>query len=125
MRYPTETGGLVALLDKAIGALRESATDGSDMAGYYAQFLEHVAQKTIRPISTRRPSEATFGNKSHPQSLMSHHEHIGSDAGQPSTHDFNFAEWYVDPMDGWLTFPFDANLASIGEMGFEDALPSC
>jgi len=114
---PGETGNLLALLNRAIVALRESAVDDLHLAGYYAQLLEHVSQKIIR--TPRRSSEASEGGESNP-CLMTVHEQARTVLGRPSTHDVDFSDMCMDPSgdwDDWLTFPFDANLASIGELG--------
>lgn len=116
---PRETSDLVALLNRAIVALRESAIDDLHLAGYYAQLLERVAQRTIR--SSKGSTEELEGEHSNP-SPMVNYEQARIGVGRPPLQDFDLSDMCMDPSDDWddwLTFPFDANLASIGELGFQ------
>lgn len=120
---PPGNSNLVALLNNAIGALRESAVDELHLAGYYARLLEQVSQKSIR--SSRHSSEILEGGIGNP-SLMESHEQDRTGVVHPPTQDnFDLTDMCMDPIsdwDDWLTFPFDANLASIGELGFHGHL---
>jgi hypothetical protein len=88
--YPSDSQDLTARLGKAVVALRESAIDGPDLAGYLAHLLDQVYRKTVQGSSN--PRITTTGAVVQP---------LTSDYLRPNGADESRQIQRVEPMDPW------------------------
>lgn len=117
-----EHGNLVALLDRAIVAIRQSAVDDLHPAGYYAQLLEHLAGKAQKRSRLPSPETPIVGGGSQMKFAGNDAQsQDGSLAHQTTQYPAaNMEAVLPESWDDWLAFQFDPYLTNFGDTGFDE-----
>ena len=115
---PTESKDLLALFDRAIAALRESAVDDLHFAGCYGQLLEGLSSQVQAQKSRRESQSAENANGLHTGEIhITNSTSRTDDPNASSLEDYDFLNSH-SYWDNWIAFPFDFSTESMTSIGF-------
>ena len=115
---PAENKDLLALFDRAIAALRESAVDDLHFAGCYSQLLEGLSRQ-VQAQKSRRESESAenAGNLRAGEIRITNDPSRTDDVNASTLEEYDFLNSH-SYWDNWISFPFDFSTESMTSIGF-------